>query len=221
MRRLAFGLAAFAGLLLSGCGYNTMQTQDEQIKSAWSEVLNQYQRRADLIPNLVNTVKGYAAQESSVLLGVTEARAKVGSIQATPELVNDPAALAKFQAAQGQLSSALSRLLVVTENYPQLKSDQNFRDLQAQLEGTENRITVARNRYIQAVKDYNITVRSFPGNLTAMMFGYKPKPNFEVENEAAISKPPSVDFAAPAPAPAPGAVPAATPAPAPAPAPAH
>jgi LemA protein len=219
MRRLAFGLAAFAGLLLSGCGYNTMQTQDEQIKSAWSEVLNQYQRRADLIPNLVNTVKGYAAQESSVLLGVTEARAKVGSIQATPELVNDPAALAKFQAAQGQLSSALSRLLVVTENYPQLKSDQNFRDLQAQLEGTENRITVARNRYIQAVKDYNITVRSFPGNLTAMMFGYKPKPNFEVENEAAISKPPSVDFAAPAPVP--GAVPAATPAPAPAPAPAH
>jgi LemA protein len=219
MRRLAFGLAAFAGLLLSGCGYNTMQTQDEQIKSAWSEVLNQYQRRADLIPNLVNTVKGYAAQESSVLLGVTEARAKVGSIQATPELVNDPAALAKFQAAQGQLSSALSRLLVVTENYPQLKSDQNFRDLQAQLEGTENRITVASNRYIQAVKDYNITVRSFPGNLTAMMFGYKPKPNFEVENEAAISKPPSVDFAAPAPVP--GAVPAATPAPAPAPAPAH
>jgi LemA protein len=203
MRRLAFALAAFAGLLLSGCGYNTMQTQDEQIKSAWSEVLNQYQRRADLIPTLVNTVKGYAAQESSVLLGVTEARAKVGSIQATPELVNDPAALAKFQAAQGQLSSALSRLLVVTENYPQLKSDQNFRDLQAQLEGTENRITVARNRYIQAVKDYNTTIRLFPGNLTAMMFGYKLKPNFEVENEAAISKPPSVDFAAPAPAPAP------------------
>jgi LemA protein len=218
MRKLVLGLTAFAGLLLSGCGYNTMQTQDEQIKSAWSEVLNQYQRRADLIPNLVNTVKGYAAQESSVLLGVTEARAKVGSIQATPELVNDPAAFAKFQAAQGELSSALSRLLVVTENYPQLKSDQNFRDLQAQLEGTENRITVARNRYIQAVQNYNVTVRSFPGNLTAMIFGYKPKPNFTVENEAAISKPPAVDFGAPAasPAPAPTPAPAATPAPAPA-----
>jgi LemA protein len=201
MRTLALGLAAIAGLMLSGCGYNTMQSQDETIKSAWSEVLNQYQRRSDLIPNLVNTVKGYAAQESSVLLGVTEARAKVGSIQATPELVNDPAALAKFQAAQGQLTGALSRLLAVTENYPDLKSDQNFRDLQAQLEGTENRITVARNRYIQAVRDYNVTVRSFPGNLTAMMFGYKPKPNFTVENEAAISKPPSVDFAAPAAAP--------------------
>ena len=218
MRKLVLGLAAFAGLMLSGCGYNAMQTQDEQIKSAWSEVLNQYQRRADLIPNLVNTVKGYAAQESSVLLGVTEARAKVGSIQATPELVNDPAAFAKFQAAQGELTSALSRLLVVTENYPQLKSDQNFRDLQAQLEGTENRITVARNRYIQAVQNYNVTVRSFPGNLTAMIFGYKPKPNFAVENEAAISKPPAVDFSAPAPtpAPAPAAGPATTPTPAPA-----
>jgi LemA protein len=216
MRKLVLGLTAFAGLLLSGCGYNAMQTQDEQIKSAWSEVLNQYQRRADLIPNLVNTVKGYAAQESSVLLGVTEARAKVGSIQATPELVNDPAAFAKFQAAQGELSSALSRLLVVTENYPQLKSDQNFRDLQAQLEGTENRITVARNRYIQAVQNYNVTVRSFPGNLTAMIFGYKPKPNFAVENEAVISKPPAVDFSAPAPAPAPTAAPTATPTPAPA-----
>jgi LemA protein len=207
MRNVVLALSALAALMLSGCGYNAMQTQDEQIKSAWSEVLNQYQRRADLIPNLVNTVKGYAAQESSVLLGVTEARAKVGSIQATPELVNDPAALAKFQAAQKDLSSALSRLLVVTENYPQLKSDQNFRDLQAQLEGTENRITVARNRYIQAVQNYNVTVRSFPGNLTAMIFGYKPKPNFTVENEAVISKPPAVDFAAPAPA--------ATPAPAP------
>ena len=214
MRKLVLGLTAFAGLLLSGCGYNAMQTQDEQIKAAWSEVLNQYQRRADLIPNLVNTVKGYAAQESSVLLGVTQARAKVGSIQATPELVNDPAAFAKFQAAQGELSSALSRLLVVTENYPQLKSDQNFRDLQAQLEGTENRITVARNRYIQAVQSYNVTVRSFPGNLTAMIFGYKPKPNFAVENEAVISKPPSVDFAAPAP----GSAPPPTTAPAPAPA---
>src|SRR6204780_2888003 len=194
MRKVMFGLAALAGLLLSGCGYNAMQAQDEQIKAAWAEVLNQYQRRADLIPNLVNTVKGYAAQEQQVLLGVTEARAKVGSIQATPELLNDPAAFAKFQAAQGQLSGALSRLLVVTENYPQLKSDQNFRDLQAQLEGTENRITVARNRYIQTVQDYNVTIRSFPGNLTAMMFGYKPKQNFTVENEAVISKPPAVEF---------------------------
>jgi LemA protein len=221
MRKLAFGLAALAGLLLSGCGYNTMQTQDEQIKSAWSEVLNQYQRRAELIPNLVNTVKGYAAQESSVLLGVTQARAKVGAIQVTPELVNDPAAFAKFQAAQGELSSALSRLLVVTENYPQLKSDQNFRDLQAQLEGTENRIAVARNRYIQAVQNYNVTVRSFPGNLTAMILGYKPKPNFAVENEAVIAKPPTVDFAAPAQPPA--AAPAAAPSPAAPPAqpPAH
>jgi len=191
--------------LLSGCGYNTIQTQDEQVKSAWSEVLNQYQRRADLIPNLVNTVKGYAAQEQTVLLGVTQARAKVGSIQMTPELANDPAALKKFQDAQGELSGALSRLLVVTENYPQLKSDQNFRDLQAQLEGTENRITVARNRYIQSVQTYNSFIRSFPVNLTAMMFGYKTKANFAVENEAAISKPPSVDFA---PAPAPAAPPA-------------
>jgi len=211
MGKLGLALAALAGLMLSGCGYNTIQQADEQTKAAWSEVLNQYQRRADLIPNLVNTVKGYAAQEQTVLLGVTEARAKVGSIQATPELVNDPAALAKFQAAQSQLTSALSRLLVVTENYPQLKSDQNFRDLQAQLEGTENRITVARNRYIQAVMAYNLAIRNFPSNLTAMMFGYKTKANFEVENEAAISKPPSVDFAPP---------PAATP-PATAPPPAH
>jgi LemA protein len=207
MRRSAIGLAAVAALLLSGCGYNTMQTQDEQVKSAWSEVINQYQRRADLIPNLVNTVKGYAAQEQQVLLGVTQARAKVGSLQVTPELVNNPEAFAKFQAAQGELSGALSRLMVVAENYPQLKSDQNFRDLQAQLEGTENRITVARNRYIQAVQNYNVTVRSFPGNLTAMAFGYKPKPNFTVENEAAISKPPSVDFSGP-----PAAAPAASPA---------
>src|SRR5665811_530590 len=184
-------------LLLSGCGYNTFQTTDEQIKASWAEVLNQYQRRADLIPNLVNTVKGYASQEKEVLLGVTEARARVGSIQATPELINDPQAFAKFQAAQGQLTSALSRLLVVTENYPQLKSDQNFRDLQAQLEGTENRITVARNRYIQAVKEYNVTVREFPTNLTAMLFGYKVKPSFTVENEKEISRPPTVDFAAP------------------------
>src|SRR6202167_5428889 len=197
--RLLFLVAA---VMLSGCGYNTLQTQDEQVKSAWSEVINQYQRRADLIPNLVNTVKGYAAQEQQVLIGVTQARAKVGSIQATPELVNDPQALAKFQAAQGDLSNALSHLMAVVENYPQLKSDQNFRDLQAQLEGTENRIAVARNRYIQAVQNYNVTVRSFPGNLTAMIFGYKPKPNFAVENEAVIAKPPTVDFAAPAQAPA-------------------
>ncbi|MHB1236769.1 MAG: LemA family protein [Gallionella sp.] len=185
----------FLAVTLSGCGYNTFQTTDEQIKASWAEVLNQYQRRADLIPNLVNTVKGFAAQEKTVLLGVTEARARVGSIQATPELINDPEAFAKFQAAQGQLTSALSRLLVVTENYPQLKSDQNFRDLQAQLEGTENRITVARNRYIQAVQQYNIAIRSFPSNLTAMMFGYKIKPSFTVENEKEISRPPAVDFA--------------------------
>ena len=217
MRKSAWVLTVVAAILLSGCGYNTLQAQDEQVKSAWSEVLNQYQRRADLIPNLVNTVKGFAAQEQQVLLGVTQARAKVGSIQATPELINDPEAFAKFQAAQGELSSALSRLLVVTENYPQLKSDQNFRDLQAQLEGTENRITVARNRYIQAVQAYNITVRSFPSNLTAMMFGYKPKPNFSVENEATISKPPTVDFGSPSagalpPATAPATTPPAAPA---------
>ena len=205
---LALGM--LAAVLLSGCGYNTLQTQDEQVKSAWSEVINQYQRRADLIPNLVNTVKGYAAQEQQVLIGVTEARAKVGSIQATPELVNDPKALAKFQAAQGDLSNALSHLMTVVENYPQLKSDQNFRDLQAQLEGTENRITVARNRYIQAVQNYNVTVRSFPANLTAMMFGYQPKPNFTVENEAAISKAPAVDFSPTAPSATP---PATAPAP--------
>ena len=203
MRKLALSSMLMVAALLSGCGYNTFQSQDEQVKSSWSEVLNQYQRRADLIPNLVNTVKGYAAQEQAVLLGVTEARSKVGSIQATPELINNPEAFAKFQAAQGELSSALSRLLVVTENYPQLKSDQNFRDLQAQLEGTENRITVARNRYIQSVQAYNVSVRQFPNNLTAMVFGYKPKPNFTVENEAAISKPPSVDFGAPTAKPAP------------------
>jgi len=196
MRKLWLILAAWASLSLSGCGYNTLQLNDEQIKSSWSEVLNQYQRRADLVPNLVNTVKGYAAQEKSVLLGVTEARARVGSIQATPELLNDPAAFAKFQAAQGQLSSSLSRLLVVTENYPQLKSDANFRDLQAQLEGTENRITVARNRYIQSVQQYNVTIRSFPSNLTAMALGYKIKPNFAVANEEEVSKAPVVDFGA-------------------------
>ncbi len=189
-------------LLLTGCGYNTFQTNDEQIKASWAEVLNQYQRRADLIPNLVNTVKGYAAQEKDVLLGVTEARARVASIQASPELINDPVAFAKFQAAQGQLTSSLSRLLVVSENYPQLKSDQNFRDLQAQLEGTENRVTVARNRYIKAVQEYNIAVRSFPSNLTAMIFSYTVKPSFTVENEQAISRAPAVDFTSPKVAPA-------------------
>ena len=194
--------------LLSGCGYNNFQTSDEQIKASWAEVLNQYQRRADLIPNLVNTVKGYAAQEKDVLLGVTEARARVGSIQATPELINDEQAFAKFQAAQGQLTSALSRLLVVAENYPQLKSDANFRDLQAQLEGTENRVTVARNRYIQSVQGYNVAVRSFPSNLTAMIFGYKVKPSFTVENEKAISSAPTVDFSAPKVAPHSAVVPA-------------
>ncbi|MDO8178916.1 MAG: LemA family protein [Undibacterium sp.] len=196
MRKLWLVTSIVVTLCLSGCGYNHFQSGDEQIKSSWSEVLNQYQRRADLIPNLVNTVKGFAAQEKDVLLGVTNARAKVGSLQATPELVNNPEAFAKFQAAQGELSGALSRLLVVTENYPQLKSDANFRDLQAQLEGTENRITVARNRYIKAVQEYNVTVRSFPSNLTAMMFGYKAKPNFAVENEKELAKPPTVDFGA-------------------------
>lgn len=185
---------------LSGCGYNTLQVQDEEIKAQWSEVINQYQRRADLVPNLVNTVKGYAAHEKDILIQVTEARAKVGQIAATPELANDQAALARFQAAQGELSGALSRLMVVVENYPQLKADTAFRDLQAQLEGTENRITVARNRYIQAVKDYNITVRRFPTNLTAMMFGHAVKANFTVDNEKAIAAPPSVDFGTAAPA---------------------
>ena len=190
---LALWLAA-AAMLLSGCGYNTIQVQDEATKSAWSEVVNQYQRRADLIPNLVNTVKGFAAQEQAVLIGVTEARARATQVQVKAD---DPASLQQFQAAQGELSSALSRLMVVVEKYPELKSDQNFRDLQAQLEGTENRITVARNRYIQAVQDYNVTIRRFPTNLTAMIFGYKVKPNFAVENEAAIAKPPTVDFSTP------------------------
>jgi LemA protein len=199
MRQLWAALAALLALSLGGCGYNTLQVNDEQTKANWSEVVNQYQRRADLVPNLVNTVKGFAAQEKEVLLGVTNARAKVGSIQATPELVNSPDAFAKFQAAQGELSGALSRLLVVSENYPQLKSDANFRDLQAQLEGTENRIAVARNRYIKSVQEYNVTVRSFPSNLTAMAFGYKAKPNFTVENEKEISTAPKVDFG-PAPA---------------------
>jgi LemA protein len=195
-------LAALASVVLGGCGYNTLQSQDEQIKAAWAEVLSQYQRRADLVPNLVNTVKGFAAQEQEVLLGVTNARARVGAVQATPELVNDPQALSKFLAAQGEMTSALSRLLLVVENYPQLKSDANFRDLQAQLEGTENRITVARQRYIRAVQDYNVTVRSFPSNLTAMLFGHKVRPTFTVEDEAAIARPPTVDFSRPQPAPA-------------------
>ncbi len=203
MTRVYLMLIGAAALLLGGCGYNTLQTTDEAIKAGWAEVLNQYQRRADLVPNLVNTVKGYAAHEKEVLEQVTAARARVGSIQATPELINDEQAFAKFQAAQGELTSALSRLLVVAENYPQLKADASFRDLQAQLEGTENRVTVARNRYIQAVQEYNVTVRKFPSNLTAMLFGFKTKPSFTVENEQAISKPPTVDFgtgAAPAPA---------------------
>ncbi|KAF0205623.1 MAG: LemA [Gallionellaceae bacterium] len=189
-------------VLLSGCGYNDFQTNDEQVKADWAEVLNQYQRRFDLIPNLVNTVKGYAAQEKDVLIGVTEARAKVGSIQATPALINDAQAFAKFQAVQGQLTSALNKLMMVTENYPQLKSDAIFRDLQAQLEGTENRITVARNRYIKSVQAYNVLARSFPTNLTAMMFSYQVKPSFTVEDEKAVSKAPAVDFAAPKAAPA-------------------
>jgi LemA protein len=198
-RVIALWLLAAAALGLSGCGYNTLQSQDEQIKAAWSEVLNQYQRRADLVPNLVETVKGFAAQEKDVLLGVTNARSRVGGIQATPELINNPEAFSKFIAAQGEMTSALSRLLVVAENYPQLKSDANFRDLQAQLEGTENRITVARQRYIKSVQAYNVTVRSFPTNLTAMMFGHKVKPSFTVENEQEIAKPPKVDFSKPAP----------------------
>jgi LemA protein len=206
MRTLKIWLVAALALLASGCGYNRIQQQDEAVKAAWSEVINQYQRRADLVPNLVNTVKGFAAQEQKVLIGVTEARARVGSIQATPELINDQAAFQKFQAAQGQLSQALKSLIAVTENYPQLKSDANFRDLQAQLEGTENRITVARNRYIQAVEEYNVLIRSFPSNLTAMMFKYSVKQNFTVQNEAEISRPPTVDFGS---APAAGAPPGA------------
>ena len=222
MRKLiAFCLAALVVATISGCGYNDLQRQDEQVKSAWSEVINQYQRRADLVPNLVNTVKGYAAQEERVLTEVTRARASVGSIQATPELLNDPQAFAKFQAAQAQLQSALSRLLLVAENYPQLKSDQNFRDLQSQLEGTENRIAVARNRYIKAVQEFNTTVRSFPTNLTAMLFKMDVKPNFSVESEKAISVPPTVDFSRPAPGAAPAPAPTPVPAPPPAPAPAQ
>lgn len=198
MRNLLLSLTLLLTLALSGCGYNTLQSTDEQIKASWAEVLNQYQRRADLVPNLVNVVKGFAAQEKDVLLGVTNARSRVGGIQATPELINNPEAFAKFQSAQGDLSGALSRLLVVVENYPQLKSDANFRELQAQLEGTENRITVARNRYIKAVQEYNVVVRSFPSNLTAMIFSFQVKPSLTVENEKEISTAPKVDFNAPA-----------------------
>jgi LemA protein len=195
MKRFFAVVALLAATLgLSGCGYNTLQQTDESIKAAWAEVLNQYQRRADLVPNLVATVKGFAAQEEKILLGVTEARAKVGSIQATPELVNDPQAFQRFAAAQGELAGALSRLIAIAENYPQLKSDANFRDLQAQLEGTENRIAVARQRYIRAVQEYNVTVRSFPSNLTAMVFGFKEKAQFAVENEKALAQPPKVEF---------------------------
>ena len=190
--RLLLALAAIA--LLSGCGYNKIQSQDEAVAAQWSEVLNQYQRRADLVPNLVATVKGYAAHEERVLTEVTEARARVGSITLSAADAADPAKLAAFQKAQAELSGALGRLLVVSENYPDLKANQNFLELQSQLEGTENRITVARNRYIEAVREYNTLIRQFPVNLTAMMVGYKPKPNFTVENEAAISRPPTVEF---------------------------
>jgi len=193
-RFLTLTLAALLSLLLSGCGYNDFQRLDEQTKSAWSEVLNQYQRRADLVPNIVATVKGEAAFEQDTLTKVVEARAKATSIQVTPETLNDPAAFKKFQAAQGELGSALSRLMVVSERYPDLKANQGFRDLRVQLEGTENRITVARNRYIQAVQEYNVLTRSFPSNLTAMVFSYQVKPNFTVQNEAQISTPPVVDF---------------------------
>ena len=194
MRKLLTILALTAVLTLTGCGYNTFQTTDEQVKASWSEVINQYQRRADLVPNLVNTVKGEAKFEQDTLTKVIEARSRATSIQATPELINDPAAFQKFQAAQGQLTGALSRLMAVSENYPNLRANQGFRDLSAQLEGSENRITVARNRYIQSVQNYNVTVRSFPSNLTAMVMGYKEKANFEVDNEKEISRPPSVGF---------------------------
>ena len=187
--------------LLAGCGYNTLQSQDEQVKSAWSEVLNQYQRRADLVPNLVNTVKGAVQAEKDILDGVVNARAKATSIQATPELINDPAAFQKWQQAQGELSGALSRLMLVVERYPDLKSISGFQDLRVQLEGTENRIAVARKRYIETVQVYNTTVRQFPTNLTAKMFGHGVKANFSVENEAEISKAPTVDFGAPTPQP--------------------
>ena len=214
MRMRLLAVLALAATLLSGCGYNQIQINDESVGAAWSEVLNQYKRRADLIPNLVSVVQGYASHEKEVLTRVTEARANVAGLKATPELINDPAAFARFQKAQSELGGALARLLVVAENYPNLKADANFRDLQAQVEGTENRITVARNRYIQAVKDYNISVRTFPNNLTAMVMGWQVKANFTVEDEKAISAPPAIKFDAPA------APPAVTPAPTSAPAPA-
>lgn len=194
MRLRILALLALITALLSGCGYNQIQINDEGVNAAWSEVLNQYKRRADLVPNLVATVQGYAAHEKEVLIRVTEARAAVGGIKATPELINDEAAFAKFQQVQAEMSSALARLLVVAENYPQLKADANFRDLQAQLEGTENRVTVARNRYIDAVRVYNVSVRTFPNNLTAMAMGWKPKANFSVDNEKAIADAPAVKF---------------------------
>jgi len=194
MKRLSRLLAVVGFAALSGCGYNRFQALDEQVKSSWAEVVNQYKRRADLIPNLVKTVQGFAKQEKDVLLGVTEARSRVGALNLTPEALNDPKALENFQAAQSELGTALQRLLVVSENYPQLKSDQNFRDLQAQLEGTENRITVARNRYIGAVQEYNTLVRQFPTNLTAKLFKMAVKPTFTVENEKAVETPPVVDF---------------------------
>jgi LemA protein len=200
MRLLA--VLALAASLLSGCGYNQIQINDEAVNAAWSEVLNQYKRRADLIPNLVSVVQGYASHEKEVLTRVTEARANVAGLKAMPELVNDPEAFAKFQKAQGELGGALSRLLVVSENYPQLKADANFRDLQAQVEGTENRITVARNRYIKTVQEYNVSVRTFPNSLTASVMGWKTKANFTVEDEKAVSTPPAIKFDTPAKAPA-------------------
>ena len=200
MKTLRVFVLSLLAALLSGCGYNAIQRQDETVKASWSEVLNQYQRRADLVPNLVNTVKGYAQHEERVLTEVTNARARVGSVQVTPDMVNDAQKLKQFQQAQGELSGALSRLMVVSENYPNLKADGLFQNLQAQLEGTENRITVARNRYVQSVQQYNAMIRTFPNNLTAKVFGYQVKPNFGVENEKAISTAPTVDFGTPAPA---------------------
>jgi LemA protein len=208
MRMRLLAVLALASTLLSGCGYNQIQINDESVTAAWSEVLNQYKRRADLIPNLVSVVQGYASHEKEVLTRVTAARANVAGLKATPELINDPEAFAKFQKAQSELGGALSRLLVVSENYPNLKADANFRDLQAQVEGTENRITVARNRYIKSVQEYNISVRTFPNSLTASVMGWKTKANFTVDDEKAISSPPAIKFDAPA-----AAAPAAAPAP--------
>ncbi len=215
MRLRLLALLALVASLLSGCGYNQIQIADEQATSAWSEVVNQYKRRADLVPNLVSIVQGYAAHEKEVLTQVTEARSRVGAIQVTPELLNNPEAFAKYQQAQAGLTSALSRLIAVAENYPNLKADANFRDLQAQVEGTENRVAVARNRYIKAVQDFNVAVRTFPNNLTAMIFGYKTKANFAVEDEKAIASPPKIEFNAPAARPSQSAAPPAPAAPAP------